>query len=1031
MIGPNLSEIAVRHRSLTLFLLVAIALAGAYAFVKLGRAEDPVMTIRKMVVSVAWPGATADEMQSQIADRLEKRLQELEHLEYVETISRPGIAVMIVTLTGSAPKQDVPDQWYQVRKKLTDEIPNLPRGISGPFFNDEYSDVYFALIALKAHGMRERQLVIEAEQLRNRLLGVPGVGEINILGEQPQRIHVDFDPARLAGLGIAPAQLLASLGAVNAVAPGGFIETARGPRVEIVPEAGLDSIESVGQVPVSVNGRTVKLGEIATVRFGHEDPPRYQIRHNGDAALMLGVVMRLHYDGSQLGRDLHNEIAEIRGGLPLGLDMEIVSDQSRIIAEAYGEFIYKFALAVIVIMLVTLLTLGVRVGLVVAASVPLTLAAVFVIMLMTDRDFDRITLGALVLSLGLLVDDAIIAIEMMVAKIEEGLDRVAAATFAWHSTAGPMLTGTLITAVGFLPVGIARSVPGEYAGNIFWITATALLVSWFVAVYFIPYLGVRLLPRDLHANPAPVGDFVTRRRERLHRLVAWCVRRKRRVALYTLLAFIVSAVALMAIPKQFYPTSDRSELLVEINLPHGSSIAATSATVETVEAWLAKQPEAEMVDSYVGGGAPRFFLTLNPEMPNPAFAKIIVQTRSPGHRIGLRDRLRDHVATGAFPAARVRVTELLFGPPVPFPVVFRVTGPDREQVRSLADKVRTIVEAHGDIRNAHLNWHERSPALRLAFDRDRLQALGLSPQEVSRQVSALVSGVTATQARIGNRTVDIVLRARSPDQRLGLDAVPDLPIMTATGATVTVAQVATLEPVSEEVWIVRRNRLPTIAVQADVREGRQAPDVTGEIEGSLKTLRAGLPDGYRIETGGSVEESGKGRGSLIAGVPIMLALMLLIVMVQVRSFRMTALVFATAPLGLIGAVVALALTGLPFGFNAILGLIGLAGILMRNTLILVDQIGADTAAGASPFEAITGATVRRARPVILAALATMLAFVPLTASSFFGPLAVVLIGGLVTGTALTLLTVPALYAIWFRVEADDPPPVSVPAPAPA
>lgn len=1017
MIGPNLSEIGVRHRSVTLFLLLAIALAGTIAFMKLGRAEDPVMTIRKMVVTVAWPGATAAEMESQVADKLEKRLQELDNLEYVETIARPGLAILTVTLTGSSPKQDVPEQWYQVRKKLSDEAPGLPRGVIGPFFNDEYSDVYFALFALEAPGMAERRLVSEAEALRTRLLHVPGVGEVNILGEQQQRIHVDFDPARLALLGLTPADILASLNGINAVAPGGFVETS-GPRVEIMPQSGLDGIEAVRAAPVTAKGRTIALGDIAQVHYGYEDPPRYAIRHQGNQALMIGVVMRQHYDGSRLGEDLHEEIRRIRSELPLGIDFTLVSDQSRIIAEAYGEFILKFALAVAVIMIVTLLTLGIRVGLVVAASVPLTLGAVFVIMLLTGRGFDRITLGALVLSLGLLVDDAIIAIEMMVAKMEEGFDKVAAATFAWHSTAGPMLAGTLVTAVGFLPIGIAKSVPGEYAGNIFWITAIALIVSWFVAVFFAPYLGVQLLPDRLIQHQRPVGDFVTERRAQFRELIGWCIRHKRRVAFYTAASFILAVFALALIPKQFYPTSDRSELLVEVNLPHGSSMKATTATVAKIEQYLVRQPEAQMVDSYVGGGAPRFFLTLNPEMPNPAFAKIIVQTATPEMRIALRDRLRAHIGTGVYPEARVRVTELLFGPPVPFPIVFRVSGPDPDMVRSYAAEAEAIVAANPHVRDSHLNWGEKSPALRLAFDPQRLQALGLDAAMVSRQLAALVSGVTATQARIGERTVDVVVRARTGEGDLGLARIRELPIATSNGTVVTVGQLARLEPVSEDVWSVRRNRVPTIAVEADIVEGRQAPDVTAAIEPAMDALRDRLPPGYHIATGGSVEESGKGRQSLIDGAPIMLVLMLLIVMVQVRSFRLTALIFATAPLGLIGAVIALALTGLPFGFNAILGLIGLAGILMRNTLILVDQIALNSSEGATPFVAVTEATVRRARPVILASVATMLAFIPLTLSSFFGPLAVVLIGGLVTGTALTLLAVPALYAIWFSVDPE-------------
>ncbi|KRB40956.1 efflux RND transporter permease subunit [Phenylobacterium sp. Root700] len=1009
---PNLSALAVRNPSVTLFLIIAILAAGAFAFLKLGRAEDPTFTIKVMTVTAVWPGATAQEMQDQVADRLEKRLQELRYYDRTETQARPGVVSMTVSLKDSTPPGAVPEEFYQARKKLGDEAINLPQGVIGPIINDEFSDVYFGLFALQARGMSHRDLVQEAETLRERLLSVEGVKKVKIIGEQPQRIFVELSYKRLATLGLTSDQLIAALSQQNLLSGDAEVQTGA-QSVNIRVDGAFDGVETVRATPISAGGRSFRLGDIAEVRRGYEDPATYLVRHNGAPALVLGVVMRERWNGTVLGESLKDEVAEIRESLPVGLTLTQVADQSKNIEEAYGEFMLKFVVALAVVMVVSLIALGFRVGLVVAAAVPLTLSAVFVIMLMTGRDFDRITLGALILSLGLLVDDAIIAIEMMVVKMQEGIDRTAAATFAWGATAGPMLTGTLVTVIGFIPVGFAQSVAGEYAGNIFWIVAFALLVSWIVAVFFTPYLGVKLLPA---IKPVPGGHdaiYATARYARLRSWIAGSVALRGPVSIAVLTALMIAGALLaVVVPKQFFPMSDRPEVLVEVSLPKGTSITATQAVVERIEADLRKLPEARSIDSYIGAGAPRFFMSLNPELPDPAFAKLIVLTDDHKARDALSHALAKRINAGAYPEARVRVNTLLFGPPVPYPVAFRVSGPDPERLRILAAQAADIVRADPRTRDVNLDWGERAPVVRLVFDEDRLRQIGLSPASVSRQVSALISGATVSQMRSGDRTVNVVVRAAA-DERAGLAGLENMTITTADGRSVPLSGVARLTPQFEDPILLRRDRQPTITVRADIVPGVQPPVVTAAILKQMGEFTAALPPGYKMATGGSVEESAKANAALAPIFPLMIVLMLTVIMVQTRSFKMTGLVFATAPLGLIGAVPALLITGTSFGFNAILGLIGLAGILMRNTLILVDQIEAERAHGLSQTDAVIEATVRRARPVLLTAVAAVLAFLPLTLSSFWGALAVVLIGGTLVGTALTLLFLPALYALWF------------------
>ncbi|MEE4152904.1 MAG: efflux RND transporter permease subunit [Erythrobacter sp.] len=1026
---PNLSALAVREQSVTLFLVLLLLGSGLFAFLKLGRAEDPSFTVKVMTISALWPGASAEEMRQQVADPLEKRLQELAFFDRVESRARPGRVDMTLVFRDFLPPSQVPEQFYQARKKMGDEALRLPRGVIGPIINDEYSDKYFSLYALQASGMPQRDLAQIAEDLRQRYLSIPGVEKVKIIGEQPQRIFVEPSVAKLASLGLSPAALVASLQSQNLVTPAGAVSSA-GPNVEIRLSGAFADLETIINTPVAVGDRSFRIGDVAEVRHGYEDPPSYLARHNGKPALIIGVIMKKRWNGTVLGEELSAETEAITAELPAGMTLMQVADQSRNIDKAYGEFMLKFAAALAVVLVVSFVALGLRVGLVVAFAVPLTLAGVFIIMLMTGRDFDRITLGALILSLGLLVDDAIIAIEMMVVKMEEGLDRIAAATYAWGATAAPMLTGTLVTVIGFLPIGFAQSSSGEYAGNIFWVVAFSLLVSWVVAVYFTPYLGVKLLPRIEPVEGGHGAIYATPRYRQLRDRVATCVDSRRLVVGVTFGALVLSGILLaVVVPKQFFPSSDRPEVLVEVYMPTGTDIAATRRVVEAIEADIRPRDEARFVDSYIGAGAPRFFLSLNPEQPDPAFAKLVILTRDADARDSLIAFIRNQVSQGAYPAARVRVQTLLFGPPVPYPVTFRLAGPDLDVLRDLGHKLAAIMRSDPGTRDVNTDWGPRAPSLRLELDQSRLRQLGLDPAGVAQQVSMLTSGAVVSQARLGNRTVDVVVRT-PPARGQELSSLRDLPIRTPGGGAVPLSGIGELTPVQEEGLIISRNRQPTLTVRSDVAPGLQPPDVTAALLPQFQEFIAALPPGYSFEVGGSVEESSRATEALVPLFPIMAALMLIMIMFQTRSFVLTALVFATAPLGLIGAVPALLITGSPFGFNAILGLIGLAGILMRNTLILVDQIEIEKRSGADDRTAVIEATVRRARPVILTALAAILAFFPLTLSSFWGPLAVVLIGGTIIGTVLTLFFLPALYATMVRVGREKPS-GAVPEPVPA
>lgn len=1009
----NLSALAVRERAVTLFLICLISLAGLIAFFQLGRAEDPAFTVKVMTIVTAWPGATAQEMQDQVAEKIEKRLQELRWYDRSETYTRPGLAFTTLTLLDKTPPSAVQEEFYQARKKAGDEANNLPAGVIGPMVNDEYADVTFALFALKAKGEPQRLLAREAETLRQRLLHVPGVKKANIIGEQPERIYVEFSHERLATLGVGPQDVFAALNSQNALTPAGSVET-QGPQVLVRLDGAFDGLQKIRDTPVVAQGRTLKLSDIATVRRGYEDPATFLIRNGGEPALLLGVVMRDGWNGLDLGKALDHEVDAIGDGLPLGMSLTKVTDQAVNIGSAVDEFMVKFFVALLVVMLVSFISMGWRVGVVVAAAVPLTLAAVFVVMAATGKNFDRITLGSLILALGLLVDDAIIAIEMMVVKMEEGYSRIKASAYAWSHTAAPMLSGTLVTAVGFMPNGFARSTAGEYTSNMFWIVGTALIASWVVAVVFTPYLGVKLLPDLKKIEGGHDAIYDTPRYNRFRRVLERVIARKWLVAGSVVGLFVLSILGMGIVKKQFFPISDRPEVLVEVQMPYGTAIGQTSAATAKVEAWLAKQKEARIVTAYVGQGAPRFYLAMGPELPDPSFAKIVVRTEDQDEREALKHRLRRAIADGLVPEARVRVTQLVFGPYSPFPVAYRVVGPDPDKLRGIAADVRQVMEASPMMRTVNTDWGTRTPVLHFALQQDRLQAVGLTSSAVAQQLQFLLTGIPITAVREDIRTVQVVARS-SGDIRLDPDRIADFTLAGANGQRIPLSQVGEVDVRMEEPIMRRRDRMPTITVRGDIADHLQPPDVSAAILRQLQPIIDRLPSGYRIEQAGSIEESGKATKAMLPLFPIMLAVTLIIIILQVRSISAMVMVFLTSPLGLIGVVPTLILFQQPFGINALVGLIALSGILMRNTLILIGQIRENAQAGLDPFRAVVEATVQRARPVILTALAAILAFIPLTHSVFWGTLAYTLIGGTFAGTILTLVFLPAMYSIWFRI----------------
>jgi multidrug efflux pump len=1014
----NLSGWAVSHPALVLFLIVALGVTGFFSYEKLGRAEDPFFTVKVVNVSAIWPGATAAEMQTQVADPIEKKLQELPYFEKVQTYSKPSFTAMQVTFRDNTPAKDVPYLFYLLRKKLVDVQDQLPAGLLGPVVNDEFSDVDSILYMLTGDGADYKQLKTTVEGFRQRLLKVPGVTKVDLYGVQDERIFVEFSHAKLATLGITPQALFDSLAKQNNVVPAGTVETSS-QRVPLRVTGALDGVKAVAETPVESNGRVFRLGDIATVTHGFADPPSFVVRQEGKSAIGIGVVTAKGANILELGKEVAAATAEFMKAVPQGINVDLIADQPKVVERAVGEFIHSFVEALAIVLFVSFLALGWRTGIVVAASVPLVLAIVFIVMEAMGLDLHRISLGALIIALGLLVDDAIIAVEMMVVKMEQGWDRIKAASFAWESTAFPMLTGTLVTAAGFLPIGFANSAVGEYAGSIFWVVAIALVASWFVAVIFTPYIGVKLLRNvAVHANHDPHAIYETRIYRMLRSVIQWCVNHRVKTVLATAGVFVLSIVAFGHVQQQFFPLSERPELFLQLRLPEGTAFNVTEKAVKEAEALLKDDKDIETSTAYVGQGSPRFWLGLNPQLPNEAFAEIVIVAKNVEARERIKAKIENAAADGYLAQARVRVDRFNFGPPVGFPVQFRVIGPDTKKVREIAYQVRDVMRENPNVKDVQLDWNEQSPYLKLVVDQDRARAMGLTPQDVSQALAMLISGAPVTTVRDGIEKVGVVARA-VPGERLDLAHVGDLTVTSRNGVAVPLQQIAKIEYSHEEPILWRRNRDMAITVRSDVNDGVQAPDVTNQIWPKLQEIRDHLEPAYRIEAGGAFEESAKGNASIFVLFPLMVIVMLTLLMIQLQSFSRLILVFLTAPLGIIGASLGLNVANQPFGFVALLGLIALAGMIMRNAVILVDQIEADVTHGLTRREAIVEATVRRARPVVLTALAAILAMIPLSRSAFWGPMAITIMGGLFVATFLTLLYLPGLYALWFRKSLEE------------
>ncbi|MDX2144364.1 MAG: efflux RND transporter permease subunit [Rhodospirillaceae bacterium] len=1019
MTSLNLSALALRHRALVLFAMIALILAGARAFTTLGRAEDPSFLVRAMVISAEWPGATAREVQEQVTDEIEKTLQEVPWFDHVTSISRPGAAIITLNLREDAPKAAVKDGWYQVRKRVTDMKHRLPEGVRGPAFNDDFGDTFGTIFAFSADGFTPAELKQYVETARQRLLGIRDVAKVNLVGAQDERIYVEFSHQRIATLGMSTNSLISTLRKQTAVVPFGTVETPSDRVVLRLETRGLKREDAIAALPIVVDGKTLRLGDIAEVKRGYEDPPQFLMRFNGKPVIGLAVAMAEGGDVLALGEKIQAEMKAIKAALPAGIEVEQVADQPRVVDESIGEFLRSLTEALIIVLAVSLLSLGMRTGVVVALSVPLVLAITFVVMDVMNIDLHRISLGALIIALGLLVDDAIIAVEMMSVKLEEGMDRMAAASFAYTSTAFPMLTGTLVTAAGFIPVGFAKSSAGEYTNEMFWVVGIALIVSWFTAVIFTPFLGHALLPEKpaghgAHGNPYDKPIYV-----KFRAVVAWTVGNARKVIAATVVAFILSVAGFGLVQQQFFPSSSRPELVVDLRLAGGSSIAATDAAVQRLEDKLAKDPDVAHAAVYIGAGGPRFYLPINPEQRDAAYAQAVIMTRGIEARERVVARLQK-AFDEEWTDLTGRAARLENGPPIGFPVQFRVRGGDPTTIRATAEKVREVFRANPHVRDINFEWFEQSKKIGLQIDRDRAQALGLTAEDLAEPINTILSGQTVAEVMDGTELIQVVTRAR-PEERLKLDNLGTMNISVPSpdgGArSLTLDQVATLRPGFEDPVLYRRDRELLLTVRADIGDGTQAPVVAAKIDAALAPLRAQLPDGLSIEMAGAGAESAKSQASIAAVVPTMIFIMLTILMIQLQNFAKLALVVLTAPLGLIGMTAALLIFQQPFGFVAMLGAIALAGMIMRNSVILVEQIDVNIAGGMDATAAIIDATVHRARPVILTALAAMLAMIPLARSDFWGPMAVTIIGGLAGATVLTLVVVPALYAAWLKPKA--------------
>ncbi|WP_313228928.1 efflux RND transporter permease subunit [Stenotrophomonas acidaminiphila] len=1046
----NLSEWALGNRALVLFMMIALAVIGAWSYKHLGQSEDPPFTFKAMVVQTAWPGATAEQVSRQVTEPIEKALMNTGQFEFIQSYSRPGESQVIFMARDSMRSKDVPELFYQVRKKVGDIRSQLPAEVVGPFFNDEFGDTFGNIYALTGKGFDYALMRDYADRIQLELQRVADVGKVDLLGLQDEKVWIELSNTKLATLGVSLQQVQQALADQNAVTPASWFETGSD-RVQLRVTGQFQSVEDIAAFPIRAGDRTVRLGDIAQVKRGFADPASPKMRFMGEDAIGIAVAMKDGGDILKLGKTLDDAFARLQKTLPAGMELRKVSDQPHAVEDSVGEFVKVLTEAVVIVLLVSFFSLGWRTGLVVAVSIPLVLAMTFFVMHQFDIGLHKISLGALVLALGLLVDDAIIAVEMMATKMEQGYDRLRAASFAWESTAFPMLTGTLITAAGFLPIATAASSTGEYTRSLFQVVTIALVVSWIAAVLFIPYLGDKMLP-DLH-NPQPprpgslagrwhalrlrwadrnpaLANLIRPRQlehdhdpyksafyQRFRRFLDACLRRRWLVIFATTGLFVFSLAMFRFVPQQFFPDSTRPELMVDIELAEGASLAATQAQAHKLEALLKQRQDIANYVGYVGSGSPRFYLPLDQQLPATNFAQFVVLAQDIHAREAVRDWLLKEVVP-RFTDVQLRVTRLENGPPVGYPVQFRVSGEHIDRVQAIAREVAAKVRQNPHVANVNLNWSEPSKVVRLVVDQERARALGVSSAQIAHFLSSSLSGMQVSTYREGNRQIGMLLRGPD-DERARLDMLASLAIPTPSGTAVPLAQVARLEYVFEDGIIWHRNRLPTVTVRADIADGLLPPEVTGQILPTLDGIRAALPDGYLLEVGGTVEDSARGQNSIKAGMPLFLIVVVTLLMLQLRSFSRAAMVLVTAPLGIIGATLFLLIFRVPFGFVALLGTIALAGMIMRNSVILVDQIQQDIDAGHDRWHAIIDATVRRFRPIVLTALAAVLAMIPLSRSAFYGSMAISIMGGLIVGTVLTLVFLPALYAAWFRVRPDE------------
>ncbi len=1019
----NLSEWALRNRQIVLFLMLLLAVVGAVSYTKLGQSEDPPFTFKAMVVRTQWPGASAEEVSRQVTERIEKKLMETGEFDRITSFSRPGESQVTFMARDSMNSRDIPELWYQIRKKVNDIRHTLPQGIQGPFFNDEFGTTYGNIYALTGEGFDYAVLKDYADRIQLQLQRVKDVGKVDLLGLQDEKIWIELSNVKASTLGLPLAAVQQALEEQNTVASSGFFETPSD-RIQLRVTGRFESVDEIKAFPIRVGDRTFRISDVAEVHRGFSDPPAPRMRFMGQDAIGLTVSMKPGGDILVLGAALEHEFARMQQALPAGMQLSKVSDQPAAVKTGVGEFVQVLVEALAIVMLVCFFSLGLRIGLVVALVIPLVLAMTFTAMYYFGIGLHKISLGALVLALGLLVDDAIIAIEMMAIKMEQGYSRFKAASFAWTSTAFPMLTGTLITAAGFLPIATAQSGTGEYTRSIFQVVTIALLVSWIAAVIFVPYIGEKLLPdlAKLHAAKHGGSDeghdpYSTPFYKRVRGVIEWCVSHRKTVIVLTVALFACSIFMFKFVPQQFFPSSGRLELMVDLKLSEGASLKATEEQVRHLEALLKDHPGIDNYVAYVGTGSPRFYLPLDQQLPAASFGQFVVLTKNIQDREAVRKWLIETLAE-QFPTLRTRITRLENGPPVGYPVQFRVSGEHIDEVRALAREVADRVRENSHVSNVHLDWEEPSKVVYLSIDQERARALGVSSSSLSTFLQSSLSGNTVSQYREDNELIEILLRG-TVRERQQLALLPSLSVPTDNGQSVALSQIATLKYGFEEGIIWHRDRLPTVTVRADVYGKEQPASIVKQILPTLEGVRAKLPDGYLLAVGGTVEDSAKGQKSVNAGVPLFIVVVLGLLMLQLKSFSRSAMVFLTAPLGLIGVTLFLLVFNQPFGFVAMLGTIALSGMIMRNSVILVDQIEQDINAGHDRWHAVIDATVRRFRPIVLTALAAVLAMIPLSRSTFFGPMAVAIMGGLIVATALTLLFLPALYAAWFRVKKEE------------